>query len=90
MCLNLIGVAYYGGLWFDGNGWRSLYHILQASRVVVLWNVLHQLGSTSSGETTRLTVRGGTLNFNIQTSVEPEERGELAESTYVNTSCWRG
>ncbi len=52
MCLNLIGVAYYGGLWFDGNWWRSLYHILQASRVVILWNVLHRLGSTSSGEIT--------------------------------------
>lgn len=50
MCLNLIGVAYYTGLWFEGEGWRSLYHILQASRVVVLWNVLHRLGPTSSGE----------------------------------------
>eukprot|EP00903_Cladosiphon_okamuranus_P013924 g12951.t1 len=54
MCLNLIGVAYYTGFWFDGEGWRSLYHILQASRVVVLWNVLHRLGSTSSEVATRL------------------------------------
>eukprot|EP00752_Nemacystus_decipiens_P009899 g8831.t1 len=54
MCLNLIGVVYYTGFWFDGEGWRSLYHILQASRVVVLWNVLHRLGSTSSEVATRL------------------------------------
>lgn len=50
MCLNLIGVAYYMGFWFDGTGWHSFYQILQASRVVILWNVLHRLGSTSSGE----------------------------------------
>ncbi|CAM9825336.1 unnamed protein product, partial [Ectocarpus sp. 12 AP-2014] len=54
MCLNLIGVAYYMGLWFDGTGWHSFYQILQASRVVILWNVLHRLGSTSSEVATRL------------------------------------
>ncbi|CAN0088323.1 unnamed protein product [Ectocarpus sp. 4 AP-2014] len=54
MCLNLIGVAYYMGLWFDGKGWHSFYQILQASRVVILWNVLHLLGSTSSEVATRL------------------------------------
>lgn len=51
MVLNVIGVAYYVGLWFEGSAWRSFYHILQASRIVVLWNVLHLLGSTSSGKT---------------------------------------
>ncbi|CAM9960736.1 unnamed protein product [Ectocarpus sp. 8 AP-2014] len=54
MCLNLIGVTYYMGLWFDGTGWHSFYQILQASRVVILWNVLHRLGSTSSEVATRL------------------------------------
>lgn len=51
MVLNVIGVAYYGRLWFQRKAWRSFYQILQASRVVVLWNLLHRLGSTSSGET---------------------------------------
>ncbi|CAM9815125.1 unnamed protein product [Scytosiphon promiscuus] len=54
MCLNLIGVAYYLGFWFDGEAWRSFYHILQASRIVVLWHVLHRLGTTSSEVATRL------------------------------------
>ncbi|CAN0096267.1 unnamed protein product [Pylaiella littoralis] len=54
MVLNVIGVAFYVGLWFEGSAWRSFYHILQASRIVVLWNVLHLLGSTSSEVATRL------------------------------------
>eukprot|EP00904_Undaria_pinnatifida_P002590 jgi/Undpi1/12331/HiC_scaffold_5.g02007.m1 len=52
--LNLVGVAYYMGLWFSGEGWHSLYVILQASRLGVLWDVLHRLGPTTSEVATRL------------------------------------
>lgn len=50
MVLNLIGVAFYMGLWDNDEPWRSLYHILQASRLVILWQVLHWLGPTSKGK----------------------------------------
>lgn len=50
MGLNCIGVAYYLGLWFPGEAWHSAYHILQATRLMILWNIMHELGHTSSGE----------------------------------------
>lgn len=49
MVLNLVGVAYYTGFWFDGEAYHSLYQIIQASRLIILWNVLHLLGPTTSG-----------------------------------------
>ncbi|CAN0488864.1 unnamed protein product, partial [Laminaria digitata] len=52
--LNLVGVAYYMGLWFSGEGWHSLYIILQASRLGVLWDALHRIGPTTSEVATRL------------------------------------
>ncbi|CAM9484435.1 unnamed protein product [Pylaiella littoralis] len=58
MSLNLIGVAFYGGLWPRGQGWHSFYQILQASRLELLWNYLHLLGPTSSEVATRLELVG--------------------------------
>lgn len=50
MALNLVGVAYYTGFWFRGEAFHNLYQIIQASRLIVLWNVLYLLGTTTSGE----------------------------------------
>lgn len=66
MALNFVGVAYYTGFWFRGEAFHSLYQIIQASRLIVLWNVLYLLGPTTSGERLRERVgkergkRGGT------------------------------
>lgn len=48
--LNVVGVAFYGGMWPRGQTWHSVYQILQASRLELLWNYLHLLGPASSGE----------------------------------------
>ena len=53
MVLNLVGVAYYTGFWFRGEAFHSLYQIIQACRLIVLWNVLYLLGPTTSGERLR-------------------------------------
>ena len=53
MALNLVGVAYYTGFWFQGEAFHSVYQIIQASRLIILWNVLHLLGPTTSGESVR-------------------------------------
>eukprot|EP00903_Cladosiphon_okamuranus_P014070 g13077.t2 len=54
MVLNLVGVAYYTGLWFRGEAFHSLYQIIQASRLIVLWDVLYLLGPTTSEVARRL------------------------------------
>eukprot|EP00752_Nemacystus_decipiens_P004301 g3930.t1 len=54
MALNLVGVAYYTGFWFRGEAFRSLYQIIQASRLIVLWDVLYLLGPTTSEVARRL------------------------------------
>ena len=58
MVLNIVGIAFYTGFWLDGEGSRRVYHIVQASRLMVLWSVLYRLNPITAGEMRGLTGEG--------------------------------
>lgn len=62
MTLNLIGVAYHMGFWFGGETWHSVYHILQASRLMLLWSMFHMVNPTSVGARARWKQRKTAVN----------------------------
>ncbi|CAM9416819.1 unnamed protein product [Ascophyllum nodosum] len=54
MVLNIVGIAFYTGFWLDGEGSRRVYHIVQASRLMVLWSVLYRLNPITADVAKRL------------------------------------
>ena len=90
MVLNIVGIAYYAGFWLHGEGSRRVYHIAQATRLVVLWSLLYRLNPTIAGE------KRGLAREGIYSAPEPRKRhgggffGAIVSSTAQGSLLYCG